>query len=835
MRAKSRFKAILSIFIISLMTFNLGIPVGATDSLNMSGGNVPGVLVIAHGSPASQDSWNVPVRTVVQELRSQLPYPVELGFLEYLPEEDIHIAVHRLENQGVTRIVAVPLFISSASEHMEEIKYVLGLPSNYTGHEETPGHDGHGGGGSEEELSPVEARAGIELTAGLDDHRLIGEILSDRLQTFSTDPTQEALILAAHGPGEEAYQGAWEKNLNSIGSQLQQKHGFRVIEHGYVAFGQPDVRTVVEQVYVAEQVYAASPVTGILVMPVMLSEGYFTDMKIPGSLQGLNYSYPAKGQRALMPHDNIPGYISTRVTDAVVGSVELKEGGRICSYKFMDAALGEGGEICICAGLAFRAMQQAIRVLVPDAVPGKDRFMAVGPKSHGSEEAFALLLGEGCYSLEDREHNGSYYRYQITDRQTGRVVSVQVRPEVFPANFFPLRQKIKNGAATPEEKQTFKSLRGQVVEKVCWQDSEKLFTVNGPAIPGSGGGGSSSAASPVKPGDTTKAPEIKALAGLPVKVKASLGAILMMENAVITIPANASPADIEVSISKATEITGLSIPASQQLISDVLEIAKNETADFKVPVSIQLSFDKSGLNTEKYEVKICFYDEGKKEWMPLENVSVDLADGTVRGEIRHFTKFAVLAFPRDTVPSITAPDRCSDILGHWAEAKLKEMLGKGIIGGYPDGTFRPDGAISRAEFCTLAVKAMYYELQPGNTFADSSDHWGKDYISTAVAQGMVHGYSPAAFAPDDPVTREQMAAIIHNVLGTGTDIKGTDVSKNIFSDADLISPWAREAFDTVSRRSLISGYPDHSFRPQTHLTRAEAVTVFCKLAEMDKQ
>jgi sirohydrochlorin ferrochelatase len=823
MRPKLYFKTILSIFVISFMLFNLGIPIAIAEDSNVSREDVLGVLVIAHGAPAAQDSWNVPVRTVVQELQSQLPYPVELGFLEFVSGEDIHDAVRNLENEGVTRIIAVPLFVSSASGHMEEIKYVLGLPSNYTGHEETPGHGGHSGGEPEEELTPVQTQAIIELTPGLDDHRLIAEILSDRLETFSTNPTQETLILAAHGPGEEQYQETWANHLNSLGAQLQQKHGFQMVKHGYVAFGQPDVRTV------AEQVYTENSEAQILVMPVMISEGYFTDIKIPNSLQGLNYSYPEQGQRALMPHDNIPGYISARVTDALIGSVKLKEGEQICTTYLMDVALEEGGKICICAGLAFRAMQEAISVLNPDTIPEKDRFMVVGPKSHGTEEVFALLLGEGHYSLEDREHNDLYYRYQVVDRQTGRVVSIQVRPEVFPEGFFELKQKIKDGTATAEEKQAFKSLRAQVVEKVCWQDCGKLFTVIGPVILNSGGGGSSSSTDNLaKRGDTKKTPEIKVLFGSPVSVKATSGAILMMENASITIPANASPEDIKVSISKVAEITGLIIPASHQLISDVLEITKNKTADFTAPVSIQLRFDKSGLNTDEYEVKICFYDETKKEWIPLDNISVDLTKGTVCGEISHLTKFAVLAFPRDTVPFITTAlsNRFSDILGHWAEAKLKETLVNGVISGYPDGTFRPDGVISRAEFCTMAVKTMHYELQPGNIFTDSSNHWARDYISTAVTRGMVHGYSSTSFGPDDPITREQMAVSIYNAL------KNTPATnKNSFSDNDLISPWARDAVDVVSQRGLISGYPDRSFQPQAYLTRAEAATVFYKLME----
>jgi hypothetical protein len=82
-----------------------------------------GILVIAHGSPS--DSWCAPVRSVMENV--SLPYPVELGFLEFVPNETINIAVDKLDEAGVTKIIAVPLFISSHSGHIAEIEYVLGL------------------------------------------------------------------------------------------------------------------------------------------------------------------------------------------------------------------------------------------------------------------------------------------------------------------------------------------------------------------------------------------------------------------------------------------------------------------------------------------------------------------------------------------------------------------------------------------------------------------------------------------------------------------------------------------------------------------------------------
>ena len=90
-----------------------GESVGAAEKCE--GNESVGILVIAHGSP--RETWCEPVREVVRSVASELPYPVELGFLEFVPNETINTAVDRLNEHNVTKIVAVPLFISSHSGH----------------------------------------------------------------------------------------------------------------------------------------------------------------------------------------------------------------------------------------------------------------------------------------------------------------------------------------------------------------------------------------------------------------------------------------------------------------------------------------------------------------------------------------------------------------------------------------------------------------------------------------------------------------------------------------------------------------------------------------------
>jgi len=165
--------------------------------------------------------------------------------------------------------------------------------------------------------------------------------------------------------------------------------------------------------------------------------------------------------------------------------------------------------------------------------------------------------------------------------------------------------------------------------------------------------------------------------------------------------------------------------------------------------------------------------------------------------------------------------QCSDIEGHWAQNTIQEMTNKGLIGGYPDGTFKPDNNITRAEFAVLTVRAFNLEkTETGKTFDDTANHWAKNDIRTANNHGLVNGYSDTTFGPDDPITREQMAAIVVNA--TQTTATG---DSQTFTDSTQISGWAKESVTKASAAGLISGYPDGTFKPQGNATRAEAAAV----------
>jgi len=169
----------------------------------------------------------------------------------------------------------------------------------------------------------------------------------------------------------------------------------------------------------------------------------------------------------------------------------------------------------------------------------------------------------------------------------------------------------------------------------------------------------------------------------------------------------------------------------------------------------------------------------------------------------------------------------NDLTGHWAEAYIGNLVDQGIISGYPDGTFKPEGKITRAEFASILVKGFELPIEGSKVFSDTADHWAKNSIAAAYSQGIINGYSENEFGPDDPITREQMAVMIVKAAQPNTAVSG-----KTFADSDSISEWAREAVSAATGNKIINGYPDNTFRPKGNTTRAEAAVVLSKSLQL---
>ncbi|OUN45566.1 hypothetical protein B5G26_00630 [Anaerotignum lactatifermentans] len=175
--------------------------------------------------------------------------------------------------------------------------------------------------------------------------------------------------------------------------------------------------------------------------------------------------------------------------------------------------------------------------------------------------------------------------------------------------------------------------------------------------------------------------------------------------------------------------------------------------------------------------------------------------------------------------SVTAFGAPTDIQGHWAQNTINKWVDKGDISGYPDGTFRPNNMITRAEFVVLVNNAMGYTKSGYAYFSDVPSHyWGKNAIQTGVAAGYISGDGNGIFRPNDPVTRQEAAAMISRIL----DLKQNESRAYRYTDSYAISNWAKGMVGAVSDAGIMAGYPDGSFGPDKVLTRAEAVLALDK-------
>lgn len=107
--------------------------------------------------------------------------------------------------------------------------------------------------------------------------------------------------------------------------------------------------------------------------------------------------------------------------------------------------------------------------------------------------------------------------------------------------------------------------------------------------------------------------------------------------------------------------------------------------------------------------------------------------------------------------------------GDWFNNAVSTLSKAGIIAGYEDGSFRPNGYITRAEFATIAARFFDVTYNGKDLFPDISGHWAKDYINQAANKGFVNGYEDGTFKPDRNITRAEAVTLVNRTLDRHPD------------------------------------------------------------------
>ena len=189
----------------------------------------------------------------------------------------------------------------------------------------------------------------------------------------------------------------------------------------------------------------------------------------------------------------------------------------------------------------------------------------------------------------------------------------------------------------------------------------------------------------------------------------------------------------------------------------------------------------------------------------------------------------------------------SDTEGHWATDYIDQAVEAGLFNGVTEDLFAPDDTMTRGMFVTVlgrfeGIDTEYWSREGAPQFfkqdVDNDDYYAA-HIRWGVVNGIVNGINDFLFAPNRPITREQMAKLISFYLDSmghslNADTESTD--SIIFSDQEDISSWAESSVLRLCNEGILNGFPEedgtYTFRPTATATRAQCAAVFCRVQEV---
>ena len=171
--------------------------------------------------------------------------------------------------------------------------------------------------------------------------------------------------------------------------------------------------------------------------------------------------------------------------------------------------------------------------------------------------------------------------------------------------------------------------------------------------------------------------------------------------------------------------------------------------------------------------------------------------------------------------NVAGSSRFPDVAGHWAQAYIEALAARDIIDGFPDGTYRPNEPVTRAQFAAI-VNAAFSPApeRPGINFADvRSDFWGNTAIQSTYRGNFLSGYPGAIFQPNQQIPRVQ--ALVS--LSTGLNLPAGDTTVlTRYQDATQIPAYATGAIATATQRGIVVNYPNvQQLNPNQVATRAD--------------
>ncbi|MDA8211554.1 MAG: S-layer homology domain-containing protein [Clostridia bacterium] len=243
------------------------------------------------------------------------------------------------------------------------------------------------------------------------------------------------------------------------------------------------------------------------------------------------------------------------------------------------------------------------------------------------------------------------------------------------------------------------------------------------------------------------------------------------------------------------------------------------------PVTVSLKYIDGLRDTLLKRLGIFRYD-GEK-WQSIGG-RVDGRKRTVSTEITESGTYAVMAYINSF----------RDTNGHWAQESIEILLAKGVLEGNGYGYFAPEGALTRAQFAKMLVKALNIPVYNENygTFRDvDKDSWAYQYVQAAVRAGIVKGTGGGRFKPESPVTRLEAAVMVARA-GNLKEAPDQEIQAQLgaYRDKQQIY-FSKGAVAAAVKAGLIQGTAANTFSPGSLTTRAQAAKLVTRLMVIQKK
>ena len=176
----------------------------------------------------------------------------------------------------------------------------------------------------------------------------------------------------------------------------------------------------------------------------------------------------------------------------------------------------------------------------------------------------------------------------------------------------------------------------------------------------------------------------------------------------------------------------------------------------------------------------------------------------------------------------------SDIAGHKNQVAIENLASMGVINGMGNNLFAPNQTMTRAQFCTIVVKALNIKPLESRVFSDvPSGQWYSGYVGAANANGIVNGVGNSKFNPNGTITRQEAATMVvraAKVLGLSTSVANTDAILNRFSDSNKVASYAKEPLAYCYHSGILTA--EKTIQPTKAILRCEIAQMVYNLLKI---